>query len=149
MNTISKRYLGYALGAVIALSLMLPVVFGFTHQASAAEGALTADELFGTDATGAKLSGADFASTSGLASGNLVTTISSIIRVAIGFLGIVAVVIVLLGGFKWMTSGGNEDKVKKAKALIFQGIIGLVIVLSAYAIASFVITAITTATNPV
>lgn len=142
MNTLSKKHIGYILGAVFAFLLMLPAVLGVTHQASAAE-ALTADELFGGTEQG---DGSDFAGAAGLSSGNLIDTISSIIRVALGFLGIIAVVIILLGGFKWMTSGGNEDKVKKAKGLIFQGIIGLVIVLSSYAIASFIITSITTAT---
>ena len=142
MNTLSKKYIGYGLGIVIALTLMLPAVLGFSRPALAE--AVTPAEMFGGDATGE-----EFASTAGLSSGSLVDTISSIIRVALGFLGVIAVVIILLGGFKWMTSGGNEEKVKKAKQLIFQGIIGLVIVMSSYAIASFVITSISTATTPV
>lgn len=142
MNTLSKKHIGYILGAIFAFLLMLPVMLSVTPHAQAAN-ALTADELFGK---GSAEGGDDFANAAGLSSGNLVDTISSIIRVALGFLGVIAVVIILLGGFKWMTSGGNEEKVKKAKGLIFQGIIGLVIVLSSYAIASFVITSITTAT---
>jgi hypothetical protein len=51
----------------------------------------------------------------------------------------VAVVIILLGGFKWMTAGGNEDKVGEAKKLITAGIIGLVIIVASFAIASFVL----------
>lgn len=145
MNTLSKKHIGYILGAVFAFLLMLPAVLSVTPhaQAAAQTGALTAEDLFGGSEQG---DGTDFAGAAGLSSGNLVDTISSIIRVALGFLGVIAVVIILLGGFKWMTSGGNEEKVKKAKGLIFQGIIGLVIVLSSYAIASFVITSITTAT---
>ena len=65
--------------------------------------------------------------------------IATIIRTAMGFLGIVAVVIILIGGFKWMTAGGSEEKVGEAKKLIIAGVIGLAIVLAAYAIASFVI----------
>src|SRR5680860_886721 len=56
------------------------------------------------------------------------TIIASIINVALGFLGIIAVVIILLGGFKWMTAGGNEDKTTEARSLIISGIIGLVII---------------------
>ena len=41
-----------------------------------------------------------------------------------------------------MTSGGNEDKVKDAKKLMISGLIGLIIVLSAFAIAQFVVTEI-------
>jgi hypothetical protein len=141
-NVISKKHMGFMLGAVIALSLMVPALLGFTHNVNAAEGALTPDQLFG-----GKKTGADFASEAGLGSGDLVETISSVIRVALGFLGVIAVVIILIGGFQWMTSGGNDDKVKKAKGRIFAGIIGLVIVLSAFAIASFVLTQISTATS--
>jgi len=72
---------------------------------------------------------------------------ASIINVALGFLGIVAVVIILLGGFKWMTAGGGEDKVAEAKKLIGAGIIGLVIILAAWGIAKFVVDKLYTATT--
>lgn len=74
-------------------------------------------------------------------------TIASIINVALSLLGIVAVVIILAGGFTWMTAGGNEENVEKAKKLIIAGIVGLAIILSAYAIANFVIKSLVTATG--
>lgn len=131
-----KKYLGYALGAVMALGLMV-------SQHAFAQGALTGDQFFGTDASGQPIAGSDFASSAGLGSGNLPEVIASIIRTILGFLGIVAVVIILMGGFQWMTAGGSEEKVKGAKRRIIQGIIGLVIVASAFAIAQFVIGSIT------
>ena len=70
-----------------------------------------------------------------------------VIRIALGFLGIIAVIIILLGGFKWMTAGGNEDKVGEAKKLITAGVIGLVIIISAFAIATFVLDSLITATS--
>ena len=78
---------------------------------------------------------------------DLIDTIVSIINVALGLLGIISVVIILIGGFKWMTAGGNEEKVGEAKQLIFSGIIGLAIILSAYAIASFVVDRLASATD--
>ena len=81
----------------------------------------------------------------GLGTRSLQETIASIIRVVLSLLGIVALVIVLMGGFQWMTAGGNDENVKKAKQRIFQGIIGLAIVLSAFAISKFVIESLTTA----
>ena len=72
---------------------------------------------------------------------------ASVIRIILGFLGIIAVIIILLGGFKWMTAGGNEDKVGEAKKLITAGIIGLVIIVAAFAIASFVLTNLIAATT--
>jgi type IV secretory pathway VirB2 component (pilin) len=74
-------------------------------------------------------------------------SIASIINIILGFLGIVAVIIILAGGFKWMTAGGNEDKVAEARQMIIQGIIGLVIIFAAWAIASFVLTSLQSATN--
>lgn len=68
---------------------------------------------------------------------NLEETLANAINIVIGFLGIIAVVIILIGGFTWMTSAGNEDKVGEAKKIITAGVIGLVIVLSAFAIANF------------
>ncbi|MDD4900992.1 MAG: pilin [Patescibacteria group bacterium] len=72
---------------------------------------------------------------------------ASVINVILGFLGIIAVVIILLGGFKWMTGGGNEDKVGEAKKLIIAGVVGLVIILASWGIATFVIDNLLTATG--
>ena len=41
--------------------------------------------------------------------------VASVINVLLSFLGIIAVVIILIGGFKWMTAGGNEEKTGEAK----------------------------------
>lgn len=79
------------------------------------------------------------ASQLGLGETSLSNLITSIITLIMGFLGIIAVLIMLWGGFIWMTAGGEQDKVDKAKKLIVSGIIGLVIIFAAYAIASFVI----------
>lgn len=62
-----------------------------------------------------------------------------IVKYLMTFLGIIAVVVILLGGFKWMTAGGNEDKVGEAKSLIIAGVIGLIIILASFAIVTFVI----------
>ncbi|MBI4090499.1 MAG: hypothetical protein HY422_00575 [Candidatus Komeilibacteria bacterium] len=75
----------------------------------------------------------------GFSSQDLKTTIENIIRIVLGFLGILTVIIILYGGFIWMTSFGEEDKIDQAKKLISAGVVGLVVVLAAYAISSFVI----------
>jgi hypothetical protein len=71
--------------------------------------------------------------------------IGRVINVALGFLGVIAVGIILMGGFKWMTAGGNEDKTAEAKKLMGAGIIGLVIILASWAIATFVINSLNNA----
>ena len=72
---------------------------------------------------------------------------ANVINVLLGFLGIIAVIIILAGGFKWMTAGGNQDKTDEAKKLIAAGAIGLVIVLASFGIAKFVISSLVTATG--
>ena len=69
---------------------------------------------------------------------DLRVSIARTIRIILGFLGIIAVVIVIWSGLRWMTAGGNEDKITKAKGILIAGLIGLFIILSAYAIATFV-----------
>lgn len=69
---------------------------------------------------------------------SLPVTVAKIIRTALGLLGIVAVVLVLYGGFVYMTAGGNEEKVEQGKKILMNAGIGLIIILSAYGIVSFV-----------
>lgn len=75
------------------------------------------------------------------------TTIGKIINVALSFIGVIVLVIILYGGFLWMTAGGNEEKVGEAKKWIYGGVIGLVIILCSYAIAQFVINSLVGATT--
>ncbi len=96
------------------------------------------NDPFGVTAVGGNL---------GLGNKDLRETIGSIIKAALGFLGVVAVVIVLIGGFKYMTAGGSDEKVQDARKYIVSGIIGLAIVLSAYAITTFVVSNLISATN--
>lgn len=63
----------------------------------------------------------------------------SIINWILGILALVAVVMILVGGFKWMTAGGNEEKVEGAKKLLIAAIIGLVIILAAWGISVYAI----------
>lgn len=91
--------------------------------------------------------GLSYATETGLGTKDVRTTIAQIIKVAMGLLGIVAVVIILIGGFTWMTAGGNDDKIAEAKKWLFAGVIGLAIILSAYALASFIINNLVNATT--
>lgn len=129
-----KTLVRFAISASLGLALAFPFMHGSFVQAA---GQLSSDDLLGSE----------FGDSTGLGQGDLKATIGSLINVALQFLGVVTVVIILYGGFKWMTAGGNEEKVGEAKRLIIAGIIGLAIILSAYAISSFVISSILTATT--
>ena len=56
-------------------------------------------------------------------------------------------ILVLWGGFKWMTAAGEESKIEEAKKLMGGGVIGLIIILAAYAITAFVVNQLTQATG--
>ncbi len=63
----------------------------------------------------------------------------NIVNLVLGFLGLVAIVIILIGGFKWMTAGGSEEKVSEAKKLLIAGLIGLAIIMLAWGISTWVV----------
>jgi Type IV secretion system pilin len=64
-------------------------------------------------------------------------TAAVIIRTALQLIGIVFLVLMLYAGFLWMTAGGNEESVTKAKNIIKASIIGLAIIFAAYSITYF------------
>lgn len=128
MNKISKHLISFA---------MLALLFSpFLALPSAAQTA--AD--FGLNEVGTGLDGT-------LSNSDPRAIIGRIINVALGFLGVIAVAIILFGGFKWMTAGGNEEKTGEARKLLAAGVVGLVIILASWAIATYVINALSEATN--
>lgn len=80
-----------------------------------------------------------YGNTFGLGTSDLQATVIKIVQWVLGFLGLIAVIFILYGGFVWMTAGGNEDKVATAKKVISAAVVGLIIVLLAWAIVTFVV----------
>lgn len=72
----------------------------------------------------------------------------SIVRVFLSLLGILFISYTIYGGFLWMTAAGNEESVKKAKVVISNGAIGLVVILSAAAIYYFITAFLITGSAP-
>jgi len=63
----------------------------------------------------------------------------TVINWVLGILALIAVVLVLIGGFRWMTAGGNEEKVESAKKTLYAALIGLVIILAGWGLSVYVI----------
>jgi len=78
---------------------------------------------------------------SGLES-DLPTIIGRIIGAVLGFVGVILLLLMIYAGFLWMTAAGNEERVGKAKKIILSSVVGIIIVMMSYAIASFVIEAV-------
>ena len=70
---------------------------------------------------------------------NLMDTLNVILNVALGLIGFIAVVMIIVGGLQYTTSSGDTSKVAKAKNTIMYGVIGLVVALLAFAIVNFVL----------
>ena len=66
----------------------------------------------------------------------------AVIKAILGLLGVVFLCLILYAGYTWLTAEGEPDKVKKAKNMITNSIIGLIIVLASYSIALFVVEAL-------
>jgi len=60
--------------------------------------------------------------------------VASLVTILLGFLSTLFVILILIAGFQWMTSGGNEQKVESAKSHLKAATIGLVIILISYSI---------------
>lgn len=61
------------------------------------------------------------------------------LQVTIGLLGVIAVILIIYSGMLWMTAGGKEEQITKAKKIIIQSIIGIIIIALTYAIITFVL----------
>ena len=126
-----KTFIKGLISATMVASMALPMI------AMAQSGQVTANELLPNE----------IGTNIGTGTTDIRITIARIIRTAMSLLGIIAVLIILYGGFKWMTAAGSDEAVGDAKKIITAGIIGLVIILTAYAIASFVINSLVSATS--
>jgi len=74
--------------------------------------------------------------------------IARIVSYALGFIGIILIVMIIYGGFLYMTGGGNEKQTETAKSVLTYAIIGVVVIFAAYIIARVVISALTSGSAP-
>ncbi|MGI5826924.1 MAG: pilin [Patescibacteria group bacterium] len=74
-------------------------------------------------------------------------TILEIVNVILGFLALIAVILLVVSGFQYMTSGGNNDKMNKALGNIKGLAIGLVIVLAAWGITYYLLSVLVCVTT--
>jgi hypothetical protein len=73
--------------------------------------------------------------------------VGRIIQIVLSFLGTIALLLIIYAGFIWMTSSGDEEKIGKAKKILTNALIGLIIILSSWAITTFIISRLAGAIN--
>ncbi len=79
----------------------------------------------------------------GLANTPISVRVSTLIGAIVGFVGVIFLVLMIYGGLTWMTAGGNEEKIGKAKKIIVNSTIGIIIVMLSYAITYYIIQTVT------
>ena len=118
----------------IFLSLAISV-FALAPIANTANAATGVDQL--------KKNLGAFGDNTGLGSDtDLKTKIASIVNVLLGFLGLIAVIIIIYAGFKWLTAAGNDEQVTQAKSTLRNAVIGITVVALSYIIVNFVVNAV-------
>jgi len=68
--------------------------------------------------------------------------IGNVIKAVLGIVGSLALAVFIYGGFMWVTSAGNEEKVKKGKEMITWAAFGLAAIFLSYTLVTFVINAV-------
>ncbi len=132
-------------GATAAIcSLLVPVaVFGAETTVSGSLGGSTAPTGIGQALQGgatAELEKEDLFKTKT----DFITIVANIISVILGFLGLILVAFIIYAGFLWMTDNGDEKRTETAKNILRNSIIGLIIIVVAYAISNFVVSTLAT-----
>ncbi|MFH0891778.1 MAG: pilin [Candidatus Falkowbacteria bacterium] len=87
--------------------------------------------------------------TTGLGNEDPREIVARVINILLGFLGIIAVLIIILGGFRWMLSGGDSERADESRRMIVSGILGILLILAAFAIAQFILNSLYNATNAI
>ncbi|MFA6417377.1 MAG: hypothetical protein WCW61_04270 [Patescibacteria group bacterium] len=76
--------------------------------------------------------------TSASYAGFLQTKTGQIVGLVLSFVGVIFLALMIYAGITWMTAAGNEQQVTKAKSLMINATIGIIVVFAAYAITSFI-----------
>ncbi|MDD5031570.1 MAG: pilin [Patescibacteria group bacterium] len=96
------------------------------------------------------LGGASGYETSGISETSVSAIAGTAVSVFLSILGIIFIALILYGGYLWMMARGNDEQLTRAKELITSAVIGLIIVVAAYAASYFIFDRLTrqTLTTP-
>lgn len=139
MTSFLKKFSLLAIGIVLGLSLSAGLVSAQNTNGQASGVNCNGNGFSNT--SGICLPSNPFPGNNGLAAGGdtgaqgLITTV---IKYLLRFAGVIAVIMVIYGGYVFMTSGGSEEAATKGKQILTYSIIGLAVIILAYAIVSAV-----------
>lgn len=126
----AKDIMKNALAGLIIIFLALSVVTFIAGQFSAGGNLGTSSTTYQDAVTGAGFTAAN---------ADLAQNIGSIIAIVLNLLGVVLFVIFLYAGWLWMTAAGDSKATGKAKDMMRNAVVGLIIILSARILATFIV----------
>jgi len=133
--------------SILALAILLPV-FSATAQDNPCPPGTPDLKKCLTDSLNQTGGEAGYGKTAGAVEASTISQkIGTIISYVLAFLGVIFLILVVYSGLQWMMAGGNEEKVKQARTRLINAAVGLIIVLSAYAITFFVVSKIQKSVN--
>jgi len=112
----------------LILATVLGLIVGFSVVFLISNVSLAQDDPYGLS----------YGEATGLSSTDIRISIIRVIRVILGVLGIIALILIVYAGFIWMTSGGNANNIEKAKKILASTVIGLIIIIMAFAIVQYI-----------
>ena len=73
---------------------------------------------------------------------SLMDVVVAVINVAVGVIGLMAVIVIIFAGQRYITATGDPGKLKMAKDMIIWGLVGLILAMLSYAIVNFIVAAV-------
>jgi hypothetical protein len=136
MNNIYKQSKLIVLGTVVCFVACLAALMLFGTITYAAPGDVNSTQV--CDSIGA---GGDCSGAGGLKVNEIVAWVINVISWAVGVL---AVIMIMLAGFKYVTSNGDSGKITSAKNTLIYAVIGLIVAALAQVLVQFVLKSVTT-----
>ncbi len=130
-----SRFKSILIGVMLVVALGLPLA-----SPAIANAADTGALCSGATGNIGSITSSSGSSTCGSAAGNTVdNTIALVLNLFSAIVGIIAVIMIIIGGVKYITSGGSSEKTSSAKDTILFAIVGLIVVALAQIIVKFVL----------
>lgn len=86
-------------------------------------------------------------SSDGSAPQSVEAIVANIIQYLLSFLGVIFIILIIYAGFLWMTARGDSEQITKARGILINAVIGIIIVLSAFVITATILARLGAATG--
>lgn len=131
LKNIMKKYFKTLLASLLLVIIFLPTIS--TAQVTGTISG-TSSPLLDKLKTVGTSAGYD----AGTSENTILEIVGTGINVVLGLLGVIFIILMLLAGYNWMTAAGDQEKITKAQHTIREAIIGLIVIVGAFAIWMFI-----------